>query len=277
MATRLIGAGMRAFLVWLLITTPSLLLSGPAGEESPMIVLIAIIAAFFTFTEYYSNYPSIIEFRFAAPFNRLRFLMIFAMIISLSLVCKGKADPTELTMIVKHWGDMIGETFDQPFSPVRLVILMLHDQAHPELVASVRTAAGLSYAISLVALATFILIVRVAKWPSRNGAFNVWVNLPLFDPTGGGDVLVRLKRDASVNIFFGFLLPFLIPAVVKGATDLTGTLTMSDPQTLIWTMSAWAFLPASMIMRGIAMGRVAEMIEEKRRRAYAQSEAAQAA
>jgi hypothetical protein len=28
-----------------------------------------------------------------------------------------------------------------------------------------------------------------------------------------------------------------------------------------------------MIMRGVAMGRVAEMIEEKRRRAYAQTEA----
>lgn len=48
---------------------------------------------------------------------------------------------------------------------------------------------------------------------------------------------------------------------------------MDDPQTLIWTISAWAFLPASMIMRGVAMGRVAEMIEEKRRRAYAQTEA----
>jgi hypothetical protein len=124
-------------------------------------------------------------------------------------------------------------------------------------------------------LVIFILLVRVAKWPSRNGAFNVWINLPLFDPTGGGDVLVRLKRDANVNIIFGFLLPFLIPAVVKTATDLVANLSMDDPQTLIWTMSAWAFLPASMIMRGIAMGRVAEMIEEKRRRAYALSDAAQ--
>ena len=37
-------------------------------------------------------------------------------------------------------------------------------------------------------------------------------------------------------------------------------------------MSAWAFLPASMIMRGIAMGRIAELIEEKRNRAYSEAE-----
>lgn len=41
---------------------------------------------------------------------------------------------------------------------------------------------------------------------------------------------------------------------------------LESPQTLIWTMTAWAFLPASLLMRGIAMGRIAGMIAEKRRR-----------
>ena len=102
----------------------------------------------------------------------------------------------------------------------------------------------------------------------RRSAFNVWVNLPLFDPTAGGDVLQRLRRDARFNIAFGFLLPFVIPAVVKATSDLIDPITLENPQTLIWTITAWAFLPASMIMRGIAMGRVADLIEAKRRRAY---------
>ena len=273
MVTNVFGAAMRAFLVWLLIATPSLILTGGAGESSQLVVFFAVLAAVFTFVEYYSSFPSIVEFRFAAPFNRHRFVTIFAIIASLSLVCKGVFQPTALTLTLRHWGDLLGQAIDVPYSPVRLVVLMLHENASVELVEIVRTAAGLAYSISLLSLVIFILLVRVAKWPSKSGAFNVWVNLPLFDPTGGGDVLVRLKRDANINIIFGFLLPFLIPAVVKTATDLVGNLTMDDPQTLIWTMSAWAFLPASMIMRGIAMGRVAEMIEEKRRRAYAQSDA----
>lgn len=75
----------------------------------------------------------------------------------------------------------------------------------------------------------------------------------------------------------GFLLPFIIPALIKIASDLIDPISMQDPQTVIWTMSAWAFLPASMVMRGLAMARVAELIEEKRRRVYANAEAMQTA
>ena len=270
------GAIVRAMLVWVLVVLPSFILYDIIDDSSMLPVFFAVLAALFTFSEYFFKYPSIVEFRFAAPINRHRFLTIFATVTLLSLVCKGVFAPTELTLRVKHWGDVLGQAIDVPYSPVRLIVLMLHDSASVELIEIVRTAAGLAYAISLLALVIFILLVRVAKWPSRNGAFNVWVNLPLFDPTSGGDVLQRLKRDSTVNIILGFLLPFLIPAIVKAVTDLTGTLSLNDPQTLIWTISAWAFLPASMIMRGIAMGRVAEMIEEKRRRAYAQSEAVHA-
>ena len=146
---------------------------------------------------------------------------------------------------------------------------MLPSSASDEVVTAVRTSAGLSYLISLVAMTAFLILVRVLNWPSRQGAFNVCINLPLFDPTAGGDVLVRLRRDARFNIALGFLLPFFIPAVVKMAADLIHPITLENPQTLIWTMSAWAFLPASMIMRGIAMGKIADMVEEKRRRTYA--------
>ncbi len=118
----------------------------------------------------------------------------------------------------------------------------------------------------------FAALVRMHDWPVRRSAFNVWINLPLFDPTAGGDVICRLKRDARFNVALGFLLPFLIPAVMKAATAIADPITLGDPQTLIWTMTAWAFLPASLMMRGIALGRIAELIEEKRRRAYAQAQ-----
>jgi hypothetical protein len=57
----------------------------------------------------------------------------------------------------------------------------------------------------------------------------------------------------------------LIPAVVEVASAGFQPLELTSPQTLIWTMTAWAFLPASLFMRGIAMGRVADMIAERRK------------
>ncbi|WP_299164833.1 hypothetical protein [uncultured Tateyamaria sp.] len=263
---------MRGFLVALMIATPALVVPGVTIDSSQATVLIALLAAFLTFVEYNSSSPSIVEFRDAAPFNRLRFVALFLTVFVLSVICKGKTDPTLLTGALSSIGTIIGNSIDFPFSPVRLVVLMLPADAEAEIVDSVRIAAGLAYLVSLTAMAAFLFLVRVLGWPSRSGAFNVWVNLPLFDPTAGGDVLHRLNRDARINIALGFLLPFLIPAVVKMAADLLNPITLENPQTLIWTMSAWAFLPASMIMRGIAMQRIAEMIRDQRKRAYANAE-----
>ncbi len=263
---------MRALLVALVILTPALLLPELQADASQIFVLVALLAALLTFIEYSANFPSIVEFRDAPPFNRLRFLMLFCTVFLLTAICRGKTEPTLLTHALTNVGTIIGNAIDVPFSPVRLVVLMLPENADAALVASVRTASGIAYLVSLIAMIAFVFLVRVMNWPGRNRVFNVWVNLPLFDPTAGGDVLDRLQRDARLNIALGFLLPFIIPAVVKAASFLVDPISLANPQTMIWTITAWAFLPASMIMRGLALHRVADMIEDKRRRAYAASD-----
>lgn len=260
---------MRALLVGLVVVTPALMLPGQATHGAQISVLIAMLAAGLTFIEYSARSPSIVEFRDAPPFNRLRFLALFATIFLLSVICRGQAEPTLLTGAVTALGTIAGNAIDLPFSPVWLVVLMLPESAGADLVASVRASAGLACLVSLMALAVFAVLVRGHGWPGRGRAFNVWVNLPVFDPTAGGDVLAQLRRDARVNIGLGILLPYLIPVVVKLSGFLIDPITLANPQTLIWTMTAWAFLPASMIMRGLALGQVAELIEDKRRRADA--------
>lgn len=269
MFTRLAGALARGILVAILIVLPALMLQDANVEMTQIVVLVAFLASLLTVVEYNSSSPSIVEFRDAPPFNRLRFAALFANIVLLSLIQKSVADQSSFTQTLSTIGMIVGDGLDFPYSPVRLIVLMLPDSASMATADAVRTAAGISYVIALISMTAFLVLVRVLNWPARSGAFNVWVNLPLFDPTAGGDVLHRLQRDARINIALGFLLPFIIPAVVKLTADLVDPVSLQNPQTLIWTVTAWAFLPASMIMRGIAMGKVAEMIHEKRRRAYA--------
>jgi len=128
-----------------------------------------------------------------------------------------------------------------------------------------RALACLAYLISMISLAVFGVAVWRSGWPLQNGSFNVWTNLPTFDPTAGGEVVSRLRRDASINIVLGILLPFLMPSVVSSAPNLLGAVSHASPQTLIWTVTAWAFFPASLLMRGIAMARIAQMITQKRK------------
>ena len=265
MISQLTGALVRAVLVMVLIATPSLMLPHVSSDTTQIVALVALFAAALTFFEYASTYPGLVEFRDAPPFNRLRFLSLFITVILLSTIVRGQTEPTTLTDFIAALGDKLGEVIDVPYSPVRLVVLMLPEDMSTRHLIMVRTTAGIAYMISMLTLILFVVVMRMIGWPSRIGTFNVWINLPTFDPTTGGDVVDRLQRDARFNIALGFLLPFLIPAAVKLASLAFSPVTLESPQTLIWTMTAWAFLPASLFMRGIAMGRIAGMIEAKRR------------
>ena len=262
--TQVSGAVVRALLIMVMLATPALLLPGVTKETTQLVALVGLFAAALTFFEYASDYPGLVEFRHAPPFNRLRYLSLFLTVFLLSVICRGTYQPSVASELVSAVGALIGQAMDFPYSPVRLVTLMLAPDSSLEHVALVRTVAGMSYLISLLSLAIFAISMRLFGWPSRTSTFNVWVNLPTFDPTAGGDVVERLDRDARFNVALGFLLPFLIPAVVKLAASTFEPVTLDSPQTLIWTIAAWAFLPASLFMRGIAMGRIAKMIRDKR-------------
>ena len=56
-------------------------------------------------------------------------------------------------------GLIVGNSIDFPYSPVRLIVLMLPNGVSTESIQDVRVAAGLAYMISLVALAVFVLFL----------------------------------------------------------------------------------------------------------------------
>ena len=272
MVSKLTGALVRAFLMVLMVITPALMVPGAGPDTTQIVALFALLAGLMVVFEYASTYPGLIEFRDAPPFNRIRFFSLFATVFLLSLVVRGADTASDLTRLVQLIGSRIGEAIDFPYSPVNLVVLMLPADAPAHMVDLLRTAAGVSYLISLISLAVFLVVLKLKNWPNANGAFNVWVNMPTFDPTAGGDVVYRLERDASINIALGFLLPFLTPALVKAAGSVFGSISITDQHTMIWTIAAWAFLPAGLFMRGIAMGRIASMIKAERARRESESQ-----
>ncbi len=270
--SRLSGALLRAVLVIFLIVTPAFMVPETGADTGQIVAVIALLAGVMVVFEYASAYPGLVEFRDAPPFNRIRFLSLFAIVFLLSLVVRGANATSDLTRLVQLIGARIGEAIDFAYSPVNLVVLMLPADAPEQSVALLRSAAGISYLISLISLAVFLIALRLTNWPNNRGAFNVWVNMPTFDPTAGGDVVYRLERDAIINVALGFLLPFLTPALVKAAGDIFGTISITSAHTMIWTLAAWAFLPASLFMRGMAMGRIAAMIRAERARRETEDE-----
>jgi hypothetical protein len=262
--SRATAAGVRAFLVMILIVMPSVILPGIGTDTKQVVALVALFGGALVFMEYHAVYPSLIEFRDGAPYNRIRFLMMLTIVVFLSAIVADREASTTVTRLFHAIGLIIGSSLDFPYSPVRLASYMLADGATAMQIAEVKVAAGTAYLVSLFSLALFVIVLKLAGWPSTKSAFNVWVNLPTFEPTAGGDVVDRLVRDSYANLTVGFLLPFVIPAIVAVLTTGIPSETLTSPQTLIWTMALWAYLPAALIMRAVAMARIADMIRIKR-------------
>ena len=264
MASRLLGAFIRAILVALLIATPSLMLPGMRQDTRDVSMLFALVGAALTMFEYGSSHPGLVEFRFAPPFNRIRFISLFLTVLLLAMMFRGQVGGTEMTRKVFEIGQLIGRAMDFPFSPVRIFTALLAREGSGDNFEAVRSAAGISYVVSLISLAVFAIFMRILAWPLGHGAFNIWVNLPTFDPAARADVEDRLTRDARVNVIFGFTLPFLLPLVAQVSAGYYDFEALNSSQTLIWTVAVWAFLPASLFMRGIAMGKIARLIRRRR-------------
>lgn len=264
MPSRVTGALLRAIIVAALVVAPALLVPGLPTDAQQTVALVAFFAAALTYVEYRAEAPGLIEFRDAPPFNRTRLALLVLTLLALTLIERGRELPSTLTDLVTAIGTLIGQAMDFPYSPVRLAMEGLADTATPAEIAIVRTAAGTAYLTTLLALFVFSFLMR-RNWPRAGRPFNVWVNLPTFDPTSVSDIVARLERDARVNIALGFLLPFLVPALVQFTLGGLDPVVLTAPHTLIWMMAAWAFFPASLFMRGIAMLRVAQMIRDKQR------------
>lgn len=269
MVSQVSGALFRAFCVAVLVAFPALLIPGIGPETAQVVTLLALALALVIFTEYNSACPSLIEFRDAKPYNRLRVLLLFFIVMFLTILVRMELMPTGFGMLIDALARRLGEVMDFPYSPVRLLVSALPAGLPAAHVAMVQAGAALVYCIGLLAIVCFFAAMAVGYWPQRNASFNVWINLPTFDPTAGNDIVDRLWRDARINIALGVCLPFLLPIVLRASSLLIQPVTLESPLAFVWGIACWAFVPLSLIMRGVAMARVARLIREKRREAAA--------
>jgi len=266
--SQLFGAVVRAIVVIIVVATPSLLLPGTSLEGAQVTMLVALSLAVFVAFEYASAYPAIIEFRDAPPINRVRVLTLFLTLVSLCVVLRYEG-ATTAGLVLTALGALVGGAIDLPYSPVGLLLAQMPVTASAAEIDQTRILAGLAVFITLFACSLFALLIRLRHWPHRDAAFNVWVNIPNFDPTTGGDVVARLSRDGRVNVFLALLAPFLLPVIVGVVAQQLGLALVWSPQAVVWGIGLWMAIPMSLFLRGLAMLRVAGMIQTRRDRLVA--------
>ncbi len=260
------GALWRGFAVMAALAAPAVLVPQIGPETGQVLLLVGLFAGLVVTTEYLSRFPALIEFRFAPPYNRIRFGLGATVLLALALLQRAAVVEGGLSALVATLAASAGNILDFPGTPLRLLVMLLEPGADPAAITLVRNGAGLAALLVGLVVALFALAVRFGLWPARQGPLNVWINLPTFEPTAGEDVVVRLDRLAKANIALGLVMPAVVPGWLFAGAAFGFGIDLTAPVPFIFGIAAWAILPALMIMRGLAMGRVAQLIREGRRR-----------
>lgn len=261
---RILNAAARAIMVMAVIAAPAFLLPGASRTGQEISLIMGGIVALFTLFEYASVQPGLVDFRYAPPYNRFRFFSFAAILIALVFLCRATVGADEFSDALLALVDTLVSLVSFPMSPLNLATNLLAEGGEAGFVELIQRAGALSLFMSLVALVFFTLFIWVLRWPAERQSFNLWINLPSFDPTVGKDISWRLRRSGLANVFIGLALPYAVLAIVSRSGGWFEPSALANYQPLIWGCLLWAFLPVVIIIRGMAMLKIAWLIDKAR-------------
>ena len=257
MLTRLAGASVRAVLVAMTVAIPAVMLPDVSPNSAELSVLLAVIAAAFVVFEYGFSTPSLIEFRFAAPYNRLRFAVLAVLIVTLVLAFRSTVEHTTGTAIVVSFANASYDFWDFSISPLRSFMALAADSG-PQSREVLAQASALGLTIGAIGAVLPGFLVWIFGWPLGRDHFNIWMNMPTFSV--GNDAAGKLRKAASVSVVFALSFPYLAPQASLAFLGPLGPISASNSQFLVWIIAIWAFVPAALLLRAVALWKIASMI-----------------
>lgn len=263
---RLLGAFIRAVLVLIVVAAPAFLLPSVSTAAQEISLIVGGIAGAFTLFEYASSHPGLIDFRFAPPYNRIRFATFGVQIFVLIILCRSTSGADSFAPEVLALADQAVALVSVPLSPVRVAVEMIGEDGSELFKLLLQRAAAVSFVIAFASFLFFAVLLWFFRWPVGRDNFNLWINLPTFEPSSGRDVERRLYRDGVANVLIGLGLPFLIPVIASRSGGWFDPSVLKNYQPLIWGCAVWAFLPASLIIRGAALLKLGWLVKRARGR-----------
>jgi len=120
LAKRLLGAFIRAMLVLTIVALPAFLLPNASQAAQEISLIIGGIAGAFTLFEYASSHPGLVDFRFAPPYNRIRFVTFSAQVVVLIFLCRAVSGADAFSPDILKYADQAVAVTNVPLSPVPL-------------------------------------------------------------------------------------------------------------------------------------------------------------
>lgn len=262
MIYRLTGATVRAVIVAILVMLPSFLLSETSHSSLEFTRILATIAAVIVIYEYGFPTPSVIEFRFAAPYNRVRFMLILGLILAPAYLISNMLNDQAANGLLTATASNGFALMDFSYSPVAIVADTL---AGSDLV--LRNVIGQAIALNVIICLSFTLAfcasVFANLWRFGGDNFNMWLNMPTYKSYDTSSLQNRLVNSSFSSLLIACLIPFFGPTiatVVLAWFSHSGSLA---PITIIWVIALWTYLPAMYLMRAVALAKIAMNRDQK--------------
>jgi hypothetical protein len=247
-----------------MIVLPAIVLPEISPNAADLAILTAAIAAAFVVFEYGFTTPSLIEFRFAAPYNRIRFALLAILLTGIAFAFRGTVEQTATTIAVSSFAVTSANIWEFSGSP-----LVFFNALTKELDTAGRlllsNAAALSLSLTVLALIVFSTVIWMFHWPIRARHFNLWINMPNFEGNIGEETQQTLRRSALLSMVIGFCLPFLIPQAALAFMGPLQPINAANSLLLLWMIAIWCFVPAASILRAVALYKVANLIGKMHR------------
>lgn len=261
MIARLAGASFRAALVAVAVILPAVGLPDVSSSAADLAILGAAMAAAFVILEYGSTCPSLIEFRFATPYNRLRFVILVALLFTLTAVFRQTLQPTGPSLLMGEAASLARAVWDFDLSPVRQFGILARP-LDPQGEALLATAAAMALSVTVLALAMFSAVIVVFQWPLRRDSFNPWTNLPGFDAQPPAQTQKTLRQSALMSVLIGLALPGLAPQAAYAFMGPLQPVTNGNSLFLVWMIAIWCFVPAASLLRAVALYKLAYLLAQ---------------
>jgi hypothetical protein len=264
---RLSGGLLRALIVLFALISPAVLVPAVSSTAREISAVIGAIAGLCVFFEYAARNPGLIDFRFAPPYNRARFSVFTAVLFMMIFFVRAQDGRDDFSGQILMASINIGMRFDFPLSPVQMFATTLGDPAVPELsemLEMLRGAAALSFVTAGTGTLFFGVLFWITPWPADREDFNLWVNLPTLETAFGVEVERRLFRVAAGMILAGIGAPYASIALTSLAVGRFDPPMLLDPLPLVWAMTIWATAPMYLLLRGLAIAKIAWLIRRAR-------------
>ncbi len=262
MITRLAGASVRAALVAAMIVLPVIVLPELSPNSADLAILAAAIAAAFVIFEYGFTTPSLIEFRFAAPYNRFRFAILALLLTGIAFAFSEPVSSTGTSLAVSDFALKSASFWDFTGSPLTFFEGLTQNMGSVSQTL-ITNAAALALSLTAIALLVSSCVIWAFSWPLHAENFNLWINMPNFDVAVDEQTQQTLRQSGLVSLVIGFTLPYLIPQAAYAFVGPLEPINSGNSLLLLWMIVIWCFVPAASVLRAVALYKVANLMSAR--------------